>query len=112
MTKRARKRPRECEDKKAQLIDLAYKALSDIPNTLPKEDSCDITGKKIACDLRQLEVNQKIIAEKLINDVLYYAKLNRLNENCSVNIAQIQPTYHSLTSMPSNVTQYYDSFNI
>ncbi|CAD1479835.1 unnamed protein product, partial [Heterotrigona itama] len=73
--KTVRKRKRECEGKKSQSIEL-HKISNDVTsNTLNREDIFDITGKKIACDLRELNEQQRIIAEKLINDVIYYAKL-------------------------------------
>lgn len=35
-----------------------------------------------------------MIAEKLMNDVMYYAKLGKLNENYSITQTQIQPVYN------------------
>jgi hypothetical protein len=42
---------------------------------LEKGDMFEITGKNVASKLRTLTKEQKIIAEKLINDVLYEAQL-------------------------------------
>lgn len=86
------KRPRSNQQqKKEELIDLAHHTLSRITQpTLPPEDPFDITGKKIACDLRSINDRQRIIAEKLINDVIYYAKLGLLHESCLVNIPRPQ----------------------
>lgn len=57
-------------------------------NSRVQEDWLDITGKKIAYDLRELNERQRIIAEKLISDVIFYAKLDKLNENYSITDAQ------------------------
>ena len=48
------------------------------------DDYFDITAKKIASDLRSLNEQQLIIAQKLIAEVIYYAKLNKLNENSTI----------------------------
>lgn len=93
MTRNVFKRKRKCKDKKSQPVELAHKISKDaIPNTHVREDIFDITGKKIACDLRELNEQQRIIAEKLINDIIYYAKLGKLNENCLVCPTHMRPT--------------------
>jgi hypothetical protein len=48
---------------------------------LGKEDMFEITGKSVASKLRILTKEQRIIAEKLINDVLYEAQLGSLTRN-------------------------------
>jgi len=48
---------------------------------LGKEDLFEITGKNVASKLRILTKQQRIIAEKLINDVLYEAQLGSLTRN-------------------------------
>lgn len=93
MTRNVFKRKRKCKDKKSQPVELAHKISKDaISNTHVREDIFDITGKKIACDLRELNEQQRIIAEKLINDIIYYAKLGKLNENCLVCPTHVRPT--------------------
>ena len=54
-------------------------------NTTEKkpDDQFDITGKRIAFDLRSLDQEQLVIAEK-ISETIYYAKLKKLNENYSI----------------------------
>ncbi|XP_075216795.1 uncharacterized protein LOC142322054 isoform X2 [Lycorma delicatula] len=50
-------------------------------------DANIITGKKYACDLRDLTTYQRIYCEKIINDAIYYAKLGKLTENsCITNL--------------------------
>lgn len=63
-------------------------------NSRVQEDWLDITGKKIAYDLRELNERQRIIAEKLISDVIFYAKLDKLNENYS--ITDVQQTFFNV----------------
>jgi hypothetical protein len=48
---------------------------------LGKKDMFEITGKHVAWKLRLLTKEQSIIAEKLIHDVLYEAKLGSLTSN-------------------------------
>jgi len=48
---------------------------------LGKEDMFEITGKYVASKLRILTKEQKIMAEKLISDVLYEAQLRSLTRN-------------------------------
>lgn len=89
-TSKAPKRKRECDSNKVKLIQLACSVLS-----ADKEDDPFVTaGKKIGNDLKELNERQRIIAEKLMNDVMYYAKLGKLNENYSITQTQIQPVYN------------------
>jgi hypothetical protein len=55
--------------------------ISDRLQDLGKEDVFEITGKNVASKLRTLTKEQRIIAEKLINDVLYEAQLGSLTRN-------------------------------
>jgi hypothetical protein len=48
---------------------------------LGKEDMFEITGKNVASKLRILAEEQRITAEKLINDVLHEAQLGSLTIN-------------------------------
>jgi hypothetical protein len=62
----------------------SYAALSLVKDRLQdlgKEDMFEITGKHVASKLRILTKEQRIIAEKLINDVLYAAQLGTLTRN-------------------------------
>jgi hypothetical protein len=51
---------------------------------LGKEDMFEITGKNVASKLRILTKEQRIIAEKLIYDVLYEAQLDTLARNSRI----------------------------
>lgn len=61
-------------------------------------DEFDAIGKTIACKLRRLSetsTRTRIFAEKIINDVLYYAELGYINQNSHVAIngpAETEPT--------------------
>jgi len=66
---------------------------------LGKEDMFEITRKNVASKLRILTKQQRIITEKLINDVLYEAQLGSLTRNSRL-IANAphgytSPTVHS-----------------
>lgn len=43
-----------------------------------QEDRYDLMGKTIAMKMRGLEVNQRLIAEKMINDILFEAEMGTL----------------------------------
>lgn len=45
------------------------------------EDENDVLAKRWAMQLRQMNPEQKLFAEKLINDVLYEGLMNKLNYN-------------------------------
>lgn len=101
----SKKRPRSSQQKKDDLIDLAYQTLSktsEPESRRPPEDKFDIYGKKIAYDMRDIDRRQQIIAEKLINDVLYYAKLGSLTASASVTTSQsvTQPFHLNYMSQP------------
>nr|CAI5852842.1 unnamed protein product [Callosobruchus analis] len=52
-----------------------------------KTDEFDAVGTNIACKLRRISetsAQTRVFAEKLINDVLYYADLGNLNENSRI----------------------------
>lgn len=81
------------ELKKSNLMDLAHKALTRDDTT---EDKYQIFGKRIAYQFKELTEPQQTIAEKLISDVMFHAKLEKLTENSSVqNLTQPnnQPSY-------------------
>ncbi|KAG8328811.1 hypothetical protein J6590_101200 [Homalodisca vitripennis] len=74
-----------------QLMELSSKTLQNFNNRPPPQqtaDDYDIAGKKYACDLRSLGADQKIIAEKLLSDIIFFGKLNKLNEFTTVQLSQ------------------------
>ena len=66
---------------------------------LGKEDMIEITGKNVASKLRILTKEQRIMAEKLINDVLYEAQLGSLTRNSRLIVKEphvyTSPVVHS-----------------
>lgn len=50
-----------------------------------KEDHLDVYGKNVAHKLRLLDNDQRIFAQKLINDALFEAEFGTLSRNSSVN---------------------------
>lgn len=60
--------------KQIDLIDTAQNFL-----TSPGEDSADAFGKSVSCQLKELPKMQRCLAEKLIGEVMFYAKLDQLN---------------------------------
>jgi hypothetical protein len=70
------------------LIDLASTTLKKFRASpeVKTDDEFDITGKKLACDLRTISVQQRVIAENIFSDVIYYGKLSKLNEHSSFQV--------------------------
>lgn len=50
------------------------------------DDDFDITGKKVAADLRTIDTRQRVFVEKLIADAMYYGKLGKLNESSQIQL--------------------------
>jgi len=73
--------------------------INDRLQDLGKEDMFEITGKNVASKLRILTKEQRIIAEKLINDVLYEAQLGSLTRNSRLIVNKLHgytsPMVHS-----------------
>lgn len=70
------------------------------------DDKFDAMGKKIAFDLRSLSPDQLIFAEKLMSDVIYYGKLNKLNEDAMVSIKPSQG-FNISQYQTNNSRQYF-----
>nr|CAD7203211.1 unnamed protein product [Timema douglasi] len=49
--------------------------------TCESADECEIVGKRFEFQLRGMNERQRIIADKLISDVMYYGRLGRLSED-------------------------------
>ncbi|XP_063223325.1 uncharacterized protein LOC134531555 [Bacillus rossius redtenbacheri] len=66
--------------------------VSELLQTMTPEDSSDVFGKHVAYKLHALDENQRIFAEKFINDVLYEASLGGLSRDFHVgNVAHSVP---------------------
>lgn len=54
------------------------------------EDRCDVFGKNMAIKLRALDAKNIIVVEKLINDLLFEAKIGHLTaDHAYINIRDI-----------------------
>jgi len=60
------------------------------------KEEWEVTGKSIGYQMKDLDKKQRAIAQKLISDVLFYAKIGKLMEDSSISISS-QPIY--LTSI-------------
>lgn len=50
------------------------------------EDEFDAIGRNVAAKLRNMKMDQRIIAEKLLNDILFEAQLGNLHRDSSINV--------------------------
>lgn len=60
------------------------------PRPIVTEDRCDVIGKNVAMKLRALDTKQIIVAEKLINDLLFEAEIGHLTpEHAYINMRDV-----------------------
>lgn len=110
MTRSTTKRKKIPQEK--EFFNVATKTLANYNSSnnhnLPThvDDKYDAMGKKMAFDLRSLSPDQLIFAEKLMSDVMYYAKLNKLNEDAVVSIKQSQG-FNICQHQTNNNGQYF-----
>ncbi|XP_012524953.1 uncharacterized protein LOC105830277 [Monomorium pharaonis] len=55
-------------------------------NSFMMEDEFDAIGRNVAAKLRNMRLDQRIIAEKLLNDILFEAQLGNLHRNSSIHV--------------------------
>ncbi|XP_046986329.1 uncharacterized protein LOC124556414 [Schistocerca americana] len=95
------KRKRSMEHKTDEILSLVDKKL----NTMQPPDPFDTFGQHVANKLRALTPQQNIIAQKLINDVLFEGDMEALNRNFKV------VEVDTLSNMESqNLTQFFKGF--
>ncbi|GBP33934.1 hypothetical protein EVAR_23281_1 [Eumeta japonica] len=87
--------PKPCETKRKD-ESIANEVLESVrdhfkrPRPIVTEDRCDIIGKNVAMKLRALDAEQIIVAEKLINDLLFEAEIGHLtSELAYINMRDI-----------------------
>lgn len=68
--------------KKLEFIDIASETMKSLNAPLKEDDECDIIGKRFAMQLRGMKESQMFLAEKIISDVMYYGRMDKLTENC------------------------------
>ncbi|KAK3880890.1 hypothetical protein Pcinc_014650 [Petrolisthes cinctipes] len=50
------------------------------------EDEWDLLGRTVACKLRRMHDDQRVIAERLVNEVMYHGLLKNLSANSTIGI--------------------------
>lgn len=55
-------------------------------NAFLMEDEYDAIGRNVAAKLRNMRLDQRIIAEKLLNDILFEAQLGNLHRDSSIHV--------------------------
>lgn len=55
-------------------------------NSFVVEDEYDAIGRNVAAKLRNMRLDQRIIAEKLLNDILFEAQLGNLRRDSSIHV--------------------------
>lgn len=102
-TRKSLNQGRSLLQKKAKFLELASAALE------PTSSSpFDAFGKSVAEDLTNMDGTQKIIAQKLISDIVFYGKLGRLSESSSINCADTAPQLPCQAPIgPAYINQQY-----
>lgn len=55
-------------------------------NSFMMEDEFDAIGRNVAAKLRNMRLDQRIVAEKLVHDILFEAQLGNLHRDSSINV--------------------------
>lgn len=74
----------------------------------------DIYGKNIGMQLAEMTKTQKCIAEKLISEVIFYGKLEKLTLCSSISLSGYDNSYNYSTPSPSStmLSLHSDTFHI
>lgn len=67
------------EAEKHELLDLAF---SQLTTPEPKEDEYAMVGKRIAFQFKGMNKHQRLIAEKLVSDIMYYGRMGTIKGRC------------------------------
>lgn len=68
------------------------------------EEEWEVTGKSIGYRMKDLDIKQQAIAQKLISDILFYAKIGKLSEDSSISISP-RPIYSTSVS-PYSISSF------
>lgn len=79
--------------KKTEFLNLASETLKSLNSSPIIEDECTIVGKRFAIQLRSMTEHQRLISEKIISDVMFYGRMEKLSEN-SFNYNPPQNIHH------------------
>ncbi|KAI4503781.1 hypothetical protein M0802_001184 [Mischocyttarus mexicanus] len=55
-------------------------------NSIVMEDEFDAIGRNVAAKLRNMRIDQRIIAEKLLSDILFEAQLGNLHRDSNIHV--------------------------
>jgi len=80
------------EAKQIELLDLAH---SQLTTPEPEEDEYAVVGKRIAFRLKGMNEHQRLIAEKLVSDIMYYGRMGGLKEDALVNCSNPLTAKHN-----------------
>lgn len=83
-----------------------------------KEDEFDVFGKNVAIKLRTMTKEQKILAEKLINDIIFYGQMEQLSLDTQIELQSelistntiTERLYNTNNAMTMNEPQYQHQF--
>lgn len=75
--------------KKQQLLDLAHEHLT---SPQVEDDKYTVIGKNISIQLKEMENHQRFIAEKLISNIMFYGRMEKLREDAIVKCTNTVPT--------------------
>lgn len=96
------------QEKQLCLYDAAHKVLCANEDD---EDELTVTGKKFAFQLKKLNDSQRLIAEKLWSDIIFYGAQGKLNFDCTINLPSKNLQQSTVVgSLPQ--TQHYDTTEI
>lgn len=97
------------------LYDAAHKYLSVEENV---DDELNITGKRFAFQLKKLDDQQRLIAEKLWADIIFHGAQGKLELDCTIkfpsqNVQQLQDYHNPYNTVPLKastfVSQHYSN---
>lgn len=84
--------------------------LQKVEKRLDYEDEFEVIGKNVANKLKSLSKETRIQTEKIINDVLYYAEIGKINFNTSFSLVQNNPgTQETIVPSALNIKDYYEN---
>lgn len=84
--------------------DKLLSAISERIQSIPREDDCDVFGKTIACKLRIMRGDQRVIAERLINEVLFHGQVTALTVNSTIAIRPHNTQTHTMADVHTEST--------
>lgn len=76
------------QSKQEKLLDAAQTLMT------RQDDDWEIIGKSIGVQLKTLSTHQQVIAQKIINDALFYGKLGKLADESSITLSPQHTVLH------------------